>query len=85
MTHPRRATGNWPEPGPNPPAGYPIVTFTWILAYKEGNADKTELLQKAFNFMLSEKSQSQAPELGYVSLPAEVVEKSKAAVAQISK
>lgn len=22
MTHPRRATGNWPEPGPNPPAGY---------------------------------------------------------------
>ncbi|EAR17761.1 phosphate ABC transporter substrate-binding protein PstS [Synechococcus sp. W2B2] len=70
---------------PNPPKGYPIVTFTWILAYKEGNADKTELLQKAFNFMLSEKSQSQAPELGYVSLPAEVVEKSKAAVAQISK
>ena len=70
---------------PNPPKGYPIVTFTWILAYKEGNADKTERLQKAFNFMLSEKSQSQAPELGYVSLPTEVVEKSKAAVAQISQ
>ena len=70
---------------PNPPKGYPIVTFTWILAYKDGNGDKTERLQKAFNFMLSEKSQSQAPELGYVSLPAEVVEKSKAAVAQISQ
>ena len=70
---------------PNPPKGYPIVTFTWILAYKDGNGDKTERLQKAFNYMLSEKSQSQAPELGYVSLPAEVVEKSKAAVAQISQ
>ena len=70
---------------PNPPKGYPIVTFTWILAYKEGNADKTERLKKTFEFMLSEKSQSQAPELGYVSLPAEVVEKSKAAVAQISQ
>ena len=55
------------------------------MPHKEGNADKTERLQKAFNFMLSEKSQSQAPELGYVSLPAEVVEKSKAAVAEISK
>ncbi|QNI80806.1 ABC transporter/ substrate binding protein/ phosphate [Synechococcus sp. RS9909] len=70
---------------PNPPKGYPIVTFTWILAYKEGNGDKTELLKKAFDFMLSEKAQSQAPELGYVSLPPGVVEKSKAAVAQISK
>ena len=70
---------------PNPPKGYPIVTFTWILAYKDGNGDKTERLQKAFNYMLSEKSQSQAPELGYVSLPAEVLEKSKAAVAQISQ
>ena len=70
---------------PNPTKGYPIVTFTWILAYKDGNGDKTERLQKAFNYMLSEKSQSQAPELGYVSLPAEVVEKSKAAVAQISQ
>lgn len=70
---------------PNPPKGYPIVTFTWILAYKEGNGDKTELLKKAFDFMLSEKAQSQAPQLGYVSLPAGVVEKSKAAVAQISK
>lgn len=70
---------------PNPPKGYPIVTFTWILAYKDGNGDKTERLQKAFNYMLSEKSQIQAPELGYVSLPAEVVEKSKAAVAQISQ
>ncbi len=70
---------------PNPAKGYPIVTFTWILAYKDGNADKTDLLKKAFETMLSEKAQAQAPELGYVTLPPGVVEKAKAAVGQIGK
>jgi phosphate transport system substrate-binding protein len=69
---------------PNPDRGYPIVTFTWILAYKNGNADKTELLIKTFEHMLSEQAQSQAPELGYVTLPPAVVEKARASVAQIS-
>ena len=70
---------------PNPPAGYPIVTFTWVLAYETGNGDKTAALKKTFEFMLSEKAQSQAPELGYVSLPKGVVEKSLAAVEKISE
>ncbi len=70
---------------PNPPKGYPIVTFTWILAYKTGNADKTDRLKKTFDFMLSDTAQSQAPSLGYVSLPAGVVEKAKAAVSEISQ
>lgn len=70
---------------PNPLKGYPIVTFTWILAYKSGNGDKTPLLQKVFNTMLSEPFQALAPELGYVTLPPSVVEKAKAAVAMISK
>jgi phosphate transport system substrate-binding protein len=69
---------------PNPPSGYPIVTFTWILAYENGNGDKTDALKKTFNFMLSPESQAKAPELGYVTLPAPVVEKSKAAVDRIS-
>jgi phosphate transport system substrate-binding protein len=69
---------------PNPMKGYPIVTFTWILAYQNGNGAKADLLKKAFTFMLSEKAQSQAPSLGYVSMPAAVIEKAKAAVAQIS-
>jgi phosphate transport system substrate-binding protein len=69
---------------PNPAKGYPIVTFTWILAYETGNGDKTELLKKVFNTMLSEPNQALAPELGYVTMPAAVVEKSTAAVARIS-
>jgi phosphate transport system substrate-binding protein len=70
---------------PNPAKGYPIVTFTWILAYKSGNGDKTPLLQKVFNTTLSEPFQAVAPELGYVTLPPSVVEKAKAAVAMISE
>ena len=70
---------------PNPLKGYPIVTFTWILAYKNGNGPNTELLRKAFNFMLSEQAQAQAPELGYVTMPPAVIEKAKAAVSQIGE
>jgi phosphate transport system substrate-binding protein len=70
---------------PNPLKGYPIVTFTWVLAYKTGNADKTALLQKVFNTMLSEPNQALAPELGYVTLPPSVVEKAREAVAMIAE
>lgn len=69
---------------PNPEGGYPIVTFTWVLAYETGNGDKTAALKKTFEFMLSDTAQSQAPELGYVSLPAEVVEQSLAATQKVS-
>ena len=69
---------------PNPEGGYPIVTFTWVLAYKTGNGDKTAALKKTFEFMLSEEAQSKAPALGYVSLPAEVVTKARAAVEKVS-
>ena len=69
---------------PNPKGGYPIVTFTWVLAYETGNDDKTAMLKKTFNYMLSEEAQSQAPELGYVSLPPEVVSQAKAAADSIN-
>jgi len=70
---------------PNPLKGYPIVTFTWVLAYKTGNGAKAEVLQKAFNFMLSEQAQGQAPQLGYITMPAAVIEQAKAAVAKIGE
>ena len=70
---------------PNPPKGYPIVTFTWVLAYETGNGNKTAALKKAFEFMLSDKAQGQAPDLGYVTLPKGVVEKSLAAVGKITE
>ncbi|QNI88732.1 ABC transporter/ substrate binding protein/ phosphate [Synechococcus sp. ROS8604] len=70
---------------PNPMGGYPIVTFTWVLAYANENAEKLPLLQKTFNYMLSDEAQSKAPELGYVSLPPEVISKAKEAVATIKE
>ncbi|MEB3234854.1 MAG: phosphate ABC transporter substrate-binding protein PstS [Cyanobacteriota bacterium] len=65
---------------PNPSAGYPIVTFTWVLLYKSGNGAKLPALQKAFGYALSDKAQTQAPGLGYISLPAPVLDKARQAL-----
>ena len=70
---------------PNPEGGYPIVTFTWILAYENGNGGKTSALKKTFEYMLSSESQSKAPGLGYVSLPESVIAKSLATVQKIAE
>jgi phosphate transport system substrate-binding protein len=56
-----------------------------VLAYADENAEKLPLLQKTFNYMLSDEAQSKAPELGYVSLPPEVVSKAKEAVNTIKE
>ena len=71
----------------NPPGNnaYPIVTLTWVLAYKTGNGDKLDDIQKAFNFMLSKPAQEQADNLGYVPLPAGIQSRSMAAVKQLGK
>jgi phosphate transport system substrate-binding protein len=68
---------------PNPSAGYPIVTFTWVLLYKTGNGAKLPALQNTFNYALSAAAQQQAPALGYIPLPAPVVTKVKAALAGV--
>ena len=70
---------------PNPKAGYPIVTFTWILLYKSGNGAKLPALQKAFGYTLSDTAQAGAPSLGYVSLPAPVLEKARKALATLER
>jgi len=54
---------------PNPARGYPIVTFSWILLYKQGNGSRLEPLRRTFEATLSEPFQAEAPKLGYVSLP----------------
>jgi phosphate transport system substrate-binding protein len=68
---------------PNPNAGYPIVTFTWMLLYKNGNAAKLAALQRTFNYALSDAAQKQAPALGYIPLPAPVLAKAKDALASV--
>lgn len=64
----------------NPRAGYPIVTFSWILLYAEGNAGKLRTIQKVFNHTLSDAAQAEAPSLGYVSLPSPVLAKARTAL-----
>jgi phosphate transport system substrate-binding protein len=68
---------------PNPSAGYPIVTFTWVLLYKSGNGSKLPALQRTVNYALSDAAQQQAPALGYIPLPAPVITKVKAALASV--
>ena len=68
---------------PNPNAGYPIVTFTWVLLYKNGNAAKLAALQRTFNYALSDAAQKQAPALGYIPLPAPVLAKAKDGLASV--
>ena len=71
------------DPNPSGPKSYPIVTLTWILAYKTGNGDKTKAIQKALNYALSPAAQKLADDLGYVPLEGGILAKSKAAVKQI--
>ena len=71
------------DPNPSGPKSYPIVTLTWILAYKTGNGDKTQAIQKALNYALSPAAQKLADDLGYVPLKGGILAKAKAAVKQI--
>ncbi|MEH1796702.1 phosphate ABC transporter substrate-binding protein PstS [Nostoc sp.] len=63
---------------------YPIVTYTWILAYKKyPNAAKAKAVEATIEYALTE-GQKQATTLGYVPLPQNVIAKVAAAADQIS-
>ena len=63
---------------------YPIVTYTWILAYKKyDNPATAKAVEAMIEYGLNE-GQKVAPELGYVPLPANVVERVAAAADDIS-
>jgi phosphate transport system substrate-binding protein len=63
---------------------YPIVTYSWLLAYKTyADANKAKALKAIVNYGLTE-GQKASPELGYVALPDTVVTKVKAAVDSIA-
>ena len=61
---------------------YPIATFTWLLFYKQQDAKKAEMLRKLVDYCAT-KGQAMADSLGYIPLPAAVVEKVKAAANEI--
>ena len=63
---------------------YPIVTYTWILAYKEyDDPNKAIAVEAMIQYGLTE-GQKVAPELGYIPLPANVIEKVAAVADQIT-
>ncbi|WP_353930635.1 phosphate ABC transporter substrate-binding protein PstS [Okeanomitos corallinicola TIOX110] len=54
---------------------YPVVTYTWILAYKKyDDAAKAKAVEATIEYALTD-GQKLAAELGYVPLPANVVQK----------
>lgn len=60
---------------PEGESSYPIVTYTWILAYQTyDNADKLQAFKDVVNWSLTD-GQAYAEELGYIPLPDNVVEK----------
>ena len=71
------------------PAGadsFPIVAFTWILAYGSGyGAEKAEAMRSFLSWSLQEGAQSSAAELGYVPLRGDVLKRAQAEVAKIKE
>ena len=62
---------------------YPIVTYTWIMAYKKyADPKKAEALRNVLTYCLTD-GQKESEALGYLPLPAPVVEKVKAALGNI--
>jgi len=67
-------------PDPSGPDSYPIVTFSWVLLHKTyPNPQTATALRELFRWCLQD-GQLYASEVGYVPLPASVVEKALAAL-----
>jgi phosphate transport system substrate-binding protein len=70
-------------PDPEGPDSYPIVSYTWMLAYKDyGDAKKSQAIKDMVKWGLTD-GQKLSTELGYVPLPAEVTAKVEAAAQTI--
>ncbi|AFZ34011.1 phosphate ABC transporter substrate-binding protein, PhoT family [Stanieria cyanosphaera PCC 7437] len=61
---------------------YPIVSYTWIMAYQQYDANKGQAFKDVINWALTE-GQNYSEELGYVPLPEPVVQKVEAALETI--
>ncbi|HEX6566093.1 MAG TPA: phosphate ABC transporter substrate-binding protein PstS [Chthoniobacterales bacterium] len=69
----------WPS-DPDGKDAYPIATFTWLLLYKTySDKDKLAALKKFVTYGLTD-GQKLSNDLGYIPMPAEVVQKCEAAL-----
>lgn len=59
------------DPNPAGDNSYPIVSYTWVLAYATGNK-KLSAVRDTFSYMLSPVAQAMANGLGFVRLPEDV-------------
>lgn len=73
------------NPNPEGAGSYPISTLTWILAYKNGNGEKADDIQRALNYALSSNAQMIADDLGYVPLSGSILNRARIAVKRIGK
>ena len=73
------------DPNPAAKGAYPIATLTYLLAYKTGNGSKTDAIKETLNYILSDKAQALADDLGYVPLKDGIQAKAQAAVNQIKE
>lgn len=63
---------------------YPIVSYTWVLAYKTyDDKKKADALKKVLKWCLSEEAQNMSIKAGYIPLPNEVREKVIARIDEI--
>ena len=70
-------------PDPDGEESYPIVSLTWLLLYERyGDQQKSAALKRFVTWGLS-LGQSYSPELGYITLPAEVARHSRAALEHV--
>jgi len=73
------------NPNPSASGAYPIATLTYLLVYRTGNGAKTDSIKQTINYMLSDKAQAQADDLGFVPLSENIQAKAQAAVNQIKE
>jgi len=64
---------------PEPKDAYPIVTYTWLMVNKKYDKNKLAVLQDLLRFGVTD-GQKDAEPLGYIPLPAPVVDRVKAAI-----
>jgi phosphate transport system substrate-binding protein len=70
-------------PDPSGHEAYPIVTFTWILLYKDyADQAKATAVRDLFRWCLTD-GQKYASNLGYMPLPANVTQKAMAALEEV--
>jgi phosphate transport system substrate-binding protein len=53
---------------------YPIASFTWLLVYKDQEDDKAEAIRDLIEYMVT-TGQESAESMGYIPLPANVIDK----------